>query len=133
MKTGLRIVVADDEPDIRQYFQKILPRLGHKVIAAGKNGTELVELCREHKPDLVISDIKMPEMDGIEAAEIIYQEVQAPVILVSAHNDAETIERAVSDHVMCYLVKPIKQADLLPAMALAVKRFQQYQEMKPES
>jgi two-component system, response regulator PdtaR len=68
MSQALRIAIADDEPDMRDYFQQVLPRLGHTVVAVAQNGRELVELCRTKNPDLVITDIKMPEMDGIDAA-----------------------------------------------------------------
>jgi response regulator NasT len=129
MNQSLRIAVADDEPDMRKYFQKCLPRLGHQVVAVAANGRELVEQCRATQPDLVITDIKMPEMDGIDAAVQIYQERPVPVILISAFHDAELIERAEADHVLGYLVKPIKQADLEPAIALAMRRFAQFQEL----
>jgi len=133
MKPPLRIVVADDEPDMRQYFQKLLPRLGHRVVGAARNGRELVELCRTTLPDLVITDIKMPDMDGIDAAARIYQERAVPVILVSAHHDPELIARAEADHVLGYLVKPLKAADLEPAIALAVRRFAQFQTLQQEA
>ena len=133
MTSSLRIAVADDEPDMQQYFEKFLPRLGHEVVSVADNGRQLVEQCRELKPDLVITDIKMPEMDGIEAATEIYRERTIPVILVSAFHDPELIKRADGDHIMAYLVKPIKQADLEPAIALAMRRFEQFGAVKNEA
>jgi response regulator NasT len=133
MTTSLRIAVADDEPDMREYFQKSLLRLGHKVVAVAQNGQELVERCRALQPDLVITDIKMPEMDGIEAAIRIYKERPVPVILVSAFHDAALIARAEADHILGYLVKPIKQGDLEPAITLAARRFEQFQELRKEA
>jgi response regulator NasT len=133
MTQPLLIVVADDEPDMRDYFRKILPRLGHRVVAAAENGRELVEQCRALEPDLVITDIKMPDMDGIEAAMALYQDRPVPVILVSAYHDPELIQRAESDHIMGYLVKPIKQADLEPVIALATRRFEQFQALRREA
>jgi two-component system, response regulator PdtaR len=127
MNQSLRIAVADDEPDMRDYFQKMLPRLGHQVVAVAENGRELVDKCRTLGPDLVITDIKMPDMDGIDAAVQIYKERPVPVILVSAYHDASLIERAEADHILGYLVKPIKQADLGPTIALAMRRFEQFQ------
>src|SRR5260370_30021587 len=100
MNQGLRIAVADDEPDMRDYFQKILPRLGHQVVATARDGPELIEKCRACQPDLVITDIKMPDMDGIDAARHIYRDRPVPVILVSAYHDASLIERAGADHVL---------------------------------
>jgi len=133
MMTGLRIVVADDEPDVRDYYCKILPRLGHTVAAAAATGEELIDVCRTHRPDLVITDIKMPGLDGIDAAKLIYEEMPVPVILVSAYSDGRLIERAEADHIMAYLVKPIKQADLEPAIGLAMRRFEQFEELRREA
>lgn len=133
MTEPLRIAVADDEPDMRDYFRRILPRLGHQVVATAANGAELLALCRTTAPDLVITDIKMPEMDGIEAAIRLYGEKPTPVILVSAHHEEDLIERAEADHIMAYLVKPIKEADLAPAIGLAMRRFEQFHEMRKEA
>jgi sigma-B regulation protein RsbU (phosphoserine phosphatase) len=127
---SLRIVVADDEQDMRDYFRKILPRLGHVVVGVACNGTELVERCRSSSPDLVITDIKMPDMDGIEAARALNAERRVPVILVSAFHDPELIRRAETDNIMGYLVKPIKQADLEPVIALATWRRRMEEELR---
>lgn len=133
MSHSLKICVADDEADMRDYFQKILPLLGHEVVACARTGTELVAHCREFRPDLVITDIKMPDMDGIDAANKIYTDGPIPVILVSAYHDGDLIERAEADHILAYLVKPIKQADLEPAIAIAMRRFEQFQELLKEA
>jgi two-component system, response regulator PdtaR len=133
MSQSLRVVVADDEPDMREYFQKALPRLGYQVVGAAQDGRELVELCRALRPDLVITDIKMPDLDGIDAAVQVYQERPVPVILVSAYHDAGLIQRAEADHVLGYLVKPIKQADLGPVIALALRRFEQFEALRREA
>jgi AmiR/NasT family two-component response regulator len=133
MTPALRIVVADDEPDMREYYCKILPRLGHTVIAAAQSGEELIAHCRTHKPDLVITDIIMPDLDGIDAAKKIYEEFPIPVILVSAYSNEELIERAAADHILAYLVKPIKQANLEPAIGLAMRRFEQFVELRREA
>lgn len=132
-KTRLRIAVADDEPDMQEYFEKILPRLGHEVVSIAHTGRELVEHCAALNPDLVITDIKMPNMDGIEAAAAIYQRQAIPVILVSAFHDRKLIERAESEHIVAYLVKPIKQADLEPAIALARRLFEQFEALRRET
>lgn len=133
MSHALRIAVADDEPDMREYFQRILPLLGHQVICAAQSGRELVEKCRESRPDLVITDIKMPDMDGIDAAREIEREGPVPVILVSAYHDPELVDRAQAEHILAYLVKPIKQADLEPAITLAIRRFEQFQALRRET
>ena len=116
MTRSLRIAVADDEPDMRDWFQTMLPLLGHQVVVVAENGYELVEKCRDASPELVITDIKMPDMDGIDAATQLYQEKPVPVILVSAYHDPELIARAEADHILGYLVKPIKQSELLDAI-----------------
>lgn len=133
MIRALRIAVADDEPDMRDYFRAILPDLGHEVVAVASNGRELVEACRIEKPDLVITDIKMPDMDGIDAASQIYRQGPIPVILVSAFHDADFIRRAEADHILAYLIKPIKQVDLEPAIAIAVRRFEQFEALRKET
>jgi AmiR/NasT family two-component response regulator len=133
MTKHLRIAVADDELDMREYLQRFLPRLGHEVVAAVENGRQLVEACHELGPDLVITDIKMPEVDGIEAAASIFRDRPTPVILVSAFHDPELIERAEQDHVMAYLVKPIKLADLETAIAITMRRYEQFQSLRREA
>ncbi|MBM3996272.1 MAG: response regulator [Planctomycetes bacterium] len=133
MSESLRIAVADDEADMRDYFQEVLPRLGHSVVAVAQDGQELVEKCRVTMPDLVITDIKMPGLDGIDAAIRVCQARPVPVILVSAHHDAALIERAETDHIMAYLIKPIKKADLVPTIALAMHRFEQFKALHEEA
>ena len=133
MTRSLKIAIADDELDMRDYFQQILPLLGHQVSPWPETGRELVELCAATRPDLVITDIKMPDMDGIDAAAQIYKNAPVPVILVSAYHDPEFIRRAEADHIMAYLVKPIKQADLEPAIGIAMRRFEQFQALRKET
>jgi response regulator NasT len=133
MTQGLRIVVADDEADMRDYFKQILPELGHEVVGAATNGRELVERCHELHPDLVVTDIKMPELDGIDAAGEIYNDRPVPVILVSAYYDPELFDRAEQDHILAYLVKPIKRGDLEPAIAIATQRFAQFKALRTEA
>lgn len=133
MKRALRIAVADDEPDMREYFQTILPRLGHQVVVVAEDGRDLIDQCREAEYDLVITDVKMPDMDGIDAAAQLYRRAPVPVILVSAHHDADLVRRAESEHILAYLVKPIKQADLEPSIAIAMRRFEQFQALQKEA
>ena len=129
----LRIAVADDEGFMRKYLQTILPRLGHKVVVVAQTGRELVDQCREAEPDLIITDVNMPEMDGLEAAAEIYQSKPIPIIVISGYHGPEVIERTVDAHVMAYLVKPIKQADLEPVITLAIRRFEQMQLLRDET
>lgn len=133
MTPHLRIAVADDEPEMRAWFEDTLSVLGHQVVAAVETGRQLVDACREHRPDLVIADIKMPDMDGIQAATELRQNHPLPVVLVSAYHDPELIERALSDHVLAYLVKPIKQADLETAVAIAMRRFKEFSALQQQA
>jgi response regulator NasT len=133
MSELLRVVIADDEPRMREFFSKAIDRLGHQVVGMAATGRELVECCGELKPDLIITDIKMAGMDGIDAAKAIYAETPVPVILVSAFHDEDFIARARENHVMAYLVKPIKDTDLIPAIGLATARFQEYQMLRQEA
>jgi diguanylate cyclase (GGDEF)-like protein len=130
MYQPLRIAVADDEPDVLEHYQKALARLGHRVVVAARDGRELVAGCRAARPDLVITDIRMPDMDGLAAAAAIYREAPVPIILVSAHHTPELIERAEASQVIAYLVKPVRAADLCPAIALAQRRFAQMRAME---
>mgnify|MGYP001420222306 CR=1 FL=1 len=133
MTRPLKIAVADDEPDMREYFEKILPHMGHEVVAVCEDGKQLVEQAQATHPDLIITDIKMPKLDGIEAANIIAAECPLPVILVSGYLDPELIRRAEDDHVLAYLVKPIKRNDLEASIAIAMRRFEQFQQLRSES
>src|SRR6476469_5613861 len=108
MTRALRIVVADDEPDVRDYFQRMLPRLGHQVVAAAANGRELVEMCREHKPDLIIADVRMPEMDGDVAIQEICQGSPVPFILISAYSKPEGRLDACGTVRRACLTKPVR-------------------------
>src|SRR6202007_909211 len=129
---ALRIVFADDEAEVRDYFQELLTRLGHQV-ALATSGGQLVALSRAARPDLIITDIRMPDLDGLKAAEEIGREQEVPVILVSAHHDAEVLGRLHSEQVMAYLVKPVKEADVTTALTVAMLRFAQLQAARPEA
>jgi AmiR/NasT family two-component response regulator len=133
MNRSLRIAVADDERDMRDFYERILPRMGHQVVAAVASGDELVRACHAARPELIIVDIKMPEMDGIDAAREVCREEPIPVILVTAYHDAELVERAAEEHVLAYLVKPIDEKDLEPAIALAMRRFEQFNALRQEA
>jgi len=120
---ALRIAVADDEPVMREYYSQILPLFGHEVVCAVENGRELVEQCKLLQPDLVITDINMPVLDGLDAAVEICQDKPVPIIVVSGYHNAELTQRAREANVGCYLRKPIKQRDLQPAIDSALRTF----------
>jgi AmiR/NasT family two-component response regulator len=133
MSQALRIAIAEDERDMREFFQKFLPLLGHQVTATAETGRQLLEQCRAARPDLVITDIRMPDMDGIEATRILCQEEPLPVILVTAHHDAEIMKRAETECIHACLIKPIKPEDLEPAISLSMRRFEQFQALRREA
>jgi len=133
MNRSLRIAVAEDEPFMQNYLKETLADLGHTVVAVASTGQELVAHCDSLRPELVITDIKMPHMDGLDAAAEIYRSQPIPIIVISAYHDRDLIERAEQNHVVAYLVKPIKHDDLAPAIAIAMRRFAEFQAMRQEA
>jgi response regulator NasT len=129
---ALRVLVADDESLRVMSLKGQLESLGHKVIAEAANGKQAVSLALELKPDLAILDIKMPELDGIEAAKMITRERPIPIILLTAFSEKELAERAAEANVAAYLMKPVSEQDLMPAIALAVSRFKEFQQLHQE-
>ncbi|NAZ81292.1 response regulator [Kineococcus sp. R8] len=123
--TARRVVVAEDEAIIRLDIVEMLQEAGYDVVGQAGNGEEAVALAEEHKPDLVVMDIKMPVLDGISAAERIVKARIAPVVLLTAFSQSELVERARDAGAMAYVVKPFTSADLLPAVEIAVSRHQQ--------
>jgi response regulator NasT len=116
MTRTLRIAVADDEPDVREYFRRMLLRLGHEVVAAAANGRELVEMCREQKPDLIIADVRMPDLDGDDAIQEICSVRPTPFILISAYSKLAHMPELIGALGSAYLTKPIKREDLEEAI-----------------
>jgi AmiR/NasT family two-component response regulator len=129
----LRVAVADDERDIREYLQEALTRLGWKVTVAAATGRELVSACQAAPPDLIITDIKLPDLDGIEAARQANAAGPVPVILVSAHHTDDLLARLSDLPVLGYLVKPITEANLKAAVAVAVTRFRHFEALRQEA
>jgi len=126
----LRIVIADDEPIIRMDLKTLLEEMGHNVVGEAADGQKALELARSLKPDVVIMDIKMPVMDGLDAAKIIAEEKIAPVVLLTAYSQKDLIERAKEAGVFGYLVKPFQESDLLPAIEIAISRYLEMQELE---
>ena len=127
-----RAVVAEDEALIRMDIVETLTEGGYEVVGEGANGEEGVALAAEHKPDVVVMDIKMPVMDGITAAEKIAAERLAPVVLLTAFSQTELVERARDAGAMAYVVKPFTPADLLPAVEIAASRFAEIKALEAE-
>jgi response regulator NasT len=128
----LRILIADDESIRMMSLRKQLAALGHRVVAEASNGEEAVALAAATQPDLAILDIKMPVADGIEAAQQITRARPIPIILLTAYNEAELVERAAQANISAYLMKPVAEEDLLPAITLALIRFRQFEALRRE-
>ena len=117
------MVIAEDEALIRMDLAEMLGEEGYDVVAQAGDGQTAIELAREHRPDLVILDVKMPVLDGIAAAEVIAGQRIAPVVILTAFSQRELVERARDAGAMAYLVKPFQRSDLMPAIEMAVSRF----------
>jgi AmiR/NasT family two-component response regulator len=131
--TPLRILVAEDETIIRLDLKELLERAGLTVCAEARDGQEAVELARAEEPDLAIMDVRMPRLDGIEAARTILEERPIPIVMLTAYGQDELVARAVEAGVFGYLVKPFREQDLLPAIQTARARFAELQEVRGEA
>lgn len=127
-----RVIIADDESLIRIDLREMLTNLGYLVIAEASDGRSAVNLARELRPDLVIMDIKMPDLDGIQAAEILTKERIAPVLLLSAYSQEDLIQRARQAGVSGYMVKPFRESDLMPAIEVVLGRFSEFRAIERE-
>jgi two-component system, response regulator PdtaR len=127
-----RVVIAEDEALIRLDLREMLEEEGFEVVAEAGDGEAVVELVEEHRPDLVVMDVKMPRLDGITAAERIATARLAPVVMLTAFSQRELVERARAAGAMAYLVKPFGKADLLPAVEMAMSRFDELVTLEAE-
>ena len=127
-----RVVIADDESIIRLDLGEMLANLGYEVVGEGSDGAIAVELAHRLRPDLVIMDIKMPGMDGIAAAQELTRARIAPVLLLTAYSEQHLVERAKEAGVVAYLVKPFREAELLPSIEIALARFSEFQTVEQE-
>lgn len=127
-----RVLVAEDEALIRLDLVEMLREEGYEVVGEAGDGEEAIKLATELKPDLVILDVKMPKLDGIEAAAKITSDRIAPVVILTAFSQRDLVERAREAGTMAYLVKPFAKRDLVPAIELAVSRFAELQALESE-
>jgi AmiR/NasT family two-component response regulator len=130
--TRRSVVVAEDEPLIRLDIVEMLRESGYDVLGEAGDGEEAVRLAEQHRPDLVVMDVKMPVLDGISAAERIVSARIAPVVLLTAFSQRELVERARDAGAMAYVVKPFTAADLLPALEIAVSRHSEIKALEAE-
>ena len=122
----LRILIADDEPIIRLDLKKMLEACGYDVVGEASDGVRALELARQLKPDVCVFDIKMPELDGIDAAKIVTDEKLSPVLLLTAYSQIDLVHRAKEAGVFSYLVKPFKEADLMPQIEITVAKWEAF-------
>ena len=127
MKPSLRVVVAEDEALIRLDLVEMLTEAGYEVVGQAGDGEAAISITEKEKPDLVVMDVKMPKLDGISAAERI-----APVVILTAFSQRDLVERARDAGAMAYLTKPFTIEDLMPAIELAVSRFQEIKQLDAE-
>jgi AmiR/NasT family two-component response regulator len=128
-----RILVAEDETIIRLDLRDLLERSGFEVVAEARDGIEAVELARSAQPDLAIMDVKMPRLDGIEAARKILEERPIPIVMLTAFGQDELVARAIEAGIFGYLVKPFREQDLLPAIQTARARFAELEELREQA
>jgi len=127
-----RVVIAEDEALIRLDLAEMLAEEGYDVVGQAGDGEAAVALAEEHRPDLVVLDVKMPRLDGIAAAQRIAEQRIAPVVILTAFSQRELVERARDAGAMAYLVKPFTKDDLVPAVEMAVSRFAELQMLEAE-
>jgi two-component system, response regulator PdtaR len=129
----VRILIGEDETIIRLDLKEILERAGFEVCAEARDGEEAVELARAEQPDLAVLDVKMPRLDGIEAARRILAERPIPIVMLTAYGQDELVARAVEAGVFGYLVKPFRETDLLPAIQAAKARHAELEALRGEA
>lgn len=120
----LRIIIVDDEAVIRMGLSQMVRHLGHQVVATATDGNDALEKVKQLEPELLLLDIKMPELDGLEVAEILQAELPLPIVMLTAYSERGLIERAANAAVMGYLVKPIHENKLGPTIEMAMARFE---------
>ena len=129
----MRILIAEDETIIRLDLRALLESAGFAVCGEAKDGQEAIDLARSEQPDLAVLDVKMPKLDGIEAARRILEERPIPIVMLTAYGQEELVSRAVEAGVFGYLVKPFREQDLVPAIATARARHEELSAVRQEA
>jgi AmiR/NasT family two-component response regulator len=133
MKTPLRVLVAEGERNMREFLHEALARLGYDVVGACLTGQELVEKAKQTEPDIIIADIRLNTLDGIDAVTAINRERAVPVIFLSAHHDHETLSRANANFVVGFLIKPVSEPEIKTAITIGLGRFQHLNSLVKEA
>ena len=129
---AIRILIADDEAVIRLGLRTMLEAQGYRVVGEAADGTRALDLVSRLKPDLVFLDIKMPRVDGLQAARRLQRDGNTPVVILTAYSDREFVDSAKASGVLAYLVKPVRESDLRPAIEVAMSRFAEIQALRGE-
>lgn len=129
----LKVVIAEDDDTIRQFLSDSLAKLGYQVVGEAKNGTEMIRAVLTLEPDVVLFDIHMPYQDGLTALRQIYQERIVAAVAITADRDQDLVRRAMEEHVLAFLVKPVDPYQLGPALQMAWARFKELQELTSEN
>ncbi len=129
---AIRILIAEDNDLVSLTLEEQLKGLGYDVIGIARNGTEAITLANRLKPDLIMMDIRMPEMEGTEAAARIHDQMQVPIIMLTAYADKETVRKAEAAGALAYLVKPVSEVELPPAINIAMARFREIQGLRTQ-
>ncbi|QTL99607.1 response regulator [Iocasia frigidifontis] len=132
MDKSLNVLIAEDESVILMGLKSNLEKLGHRVVGEALDGKQAVKLALEKKPDLILLDINMPSMDGIEAASRINEQCLIPCIIITGYNDQKLIDRATEAGVFGYLIKPVGINDIRPAIDIARARFAEFKKLQDE-
>jgi response regulator NasT len=130
---ALRIVVVEDDTTVREFVKETVTQLGHQVVGEAANGTDMVRTVLELEPDVVVFDIHLPRMSGLDALRQIYQERVVAAVAITADRDQELVRRALEEHVLAYLVKPIEAYQLGPALLVASARFEEMRQLADEN
>jgi len=134
-RKNVGILIVDDESIIRMDLREILQEKGYNVIGEAKNGLEVLAFCQKVTPDLIIMDIKMPEMDGLEVLKEMNKDIEfpkVPVVMLTAYNQPELIEKAISLGVFGYIVKPIRESNLIPAIEISLARSSEFKTIQKD-
>ncbi len=128
----LKVVVVEDDSTMRQFLRETLEKLGHEVVGEASNGTDMVRNVLALEPDVVVFDIHLPHMDGLQALATIYKERVVAAVAITADRDQDLVRRALEEHVLAYLVKPVEEYQLAPALQVAYARFEELRKLSSE-